>query len=46
LLIFAPATRTEIKRELTQLGQYHGAIDGVWNDEARAAVASYLKLRS
>ena len=46
LLIFAPATRTEIKRELTQLGQYHGAIDGVWNDEARAAVASYLKPRS
>jgi TPR repeat protein len=46
LLIFAPATRTEIKRELTELGQYHGDIDDVWNDEARAAVASYLKLPS
>ena len=44
LLIIAPATRTELKRELTQLGQFHGVIDGVWNDEARAAVARYLKV--
>ncbi len=43
LLIFASATRTELKRELTRLGHFHGAIDGVWNDEARAAIAQYLK---
>jgi TPR repeat protein len=44
MLIFAPATRTAIKQELAHLGHYHGPIDGTWNDEARAAVAAYLKV--
>ena len=44
MLIFTPATRTEIKREMTQIGQFRGTIDSIWNDDARAAVAAYLKV--
>ena len=43
MLFFSPTTRTEIKRELAQLGDYRGAIDGNWNAAARAAVTSYPK---
>jgi TPR repeat protein len=46
LLFLTPTTRTEIRRELTGLGLYHGSIDGEWNGEARASVTAYLNRNS
>jgi TPR repeat protein len=42
LAFLGPATRTELKRELTRPGYYSGPIDDQWDDAGRAAATEYL----
>ena len=42
-IFLTPASRTEIKRELTTIAHYNGPIDDQWDDNVRATVEAYLK---
>jgi hypothetical protein len=42
LKFLTPSTRIELKRELASLGQDSGALDGMWDETARAAATAYL----